>query len=68
MEVNVRRDSNTVFFPHGAPGDSRRAASKKLADKARAKAAPTDLVGQLQAENAELEEDDWIDGQLPTYD
>jgi len=41
---------------------------KKPADKARAKAAPTDLSGQLKAENAEPEEDDWIDRLLPTYD
>ena len=41
---------------------------KKVAAKARGKAAPTDLVGQLEAENAGLEEDDWMDRQLPTYD
>jgi len=41
---------------------------KKAAIKTRAEAAPTDVVGQLGAENAELEEDDWIDRLLPTYD
>jgi len=41
---------------------------KRVAVKARAKATPTDLVGQPKAENAKLEEDDWIDRLLPTYD
>jgi len=41
---------------------------KKVAVKARAKAAPTVLVGQPEAENAKREEDDWMTRQLPTYD
>lgn len=41
---------------------------KKAAVKARAKAAPTDLAGQPEVPNAILEEDDWMNRQLPTYD
>jgi len=41
---------------------------KEVAVKAQAKAAPTDLVDQLKAENAKRDEDDWIDRLLPTYD
>ena len=41
---------------------------KKVAVKARAQAALTDPVGQLNAEKAKLEEDDWVSQQLPTYD
>jgi hypothetical protein len=41
---------------------------KRVTVKARAEAAPTDLVGQLKAESAKHEEDDWISRQLPTFD
>jgi hypothetical protein len=41
---------------------------KQAAVKARAKAAPTDLAGQPEADTTILEEDDWISRQLPTYD
>lgn len=43
-----------------------RAAAKKP-PPARAKASPTSPVGQLRAEN-EIQEDDWITRQLPTFD
>jgi len=72
MDKNSKAGA-TRPFPHSREV-SRAAAKKtsppkkKAAVKARAKAAPTDLAGQPEAENAIREEDDWVSRQLPTYD
>lgn len=41
---------------------------EQLAVKARAQPAPTDVSGQPEAEHAGVEDDDWIDRVLTTYD
>jgi hypothetical protein len=54
--------------PHPSPlGHAIRALAKKPAP-GRAKAAPSPLAVQLGTDNADLQDDDWVGRQLPTFD
>ena len=54
--------------PHPRPRGHVIRASAKKPPLGPSKVAPVDLAGLLGAENADLQEDDWISRQLPTFD